>query len=1007
MNKFNSAVVLVLYSSVFFAQKPILRFMTLDHKDGLSSNKITAVLQDSDGMIWLGNKIAIDLYDGYKAHPYFLGRNNDVNSILEDDKKNIWATTNNGLYYFNKKTGAFKKFTGSNFQQNQMLDHNIAAINFSDNNTVYISTDSGNFFQFKYDDTLNMVENSFKDISLPSVSPLFYYITKIINGPDSSFILGTSNGTVFKMKGGTVSGYLLKSSKKESIYRINDLALDEHKNLWVATNGTGLYKVNLQNNQIKHYTEHSTSTPSINNDIVLCLLTDNNKVWIGTDGGGLNLYNNDSETFEYYTQDFYSGTNIADNSVLDIKKGHNNTILLSTVHGGVSIVKNNFFVKNIPAYKLGFSTKDQQGSVIVEDSNNKVWISAGREGLIKYDPISGNSTLFTDDPTIDSDLNGSNVLSLLEDDKKRLWIGTLRGGLSIIDIDSEDYIAIKPENQLHQAYALAKDHLGNVWVGNRTGITIYNQDLEIIKRITPTDPLYNSSNLINVIFKDIKKDMWVGTANGLFRYELINGETYKKHSYYHDSNDSTTISDNYIISIGQTDNLSILVGTYGYGLNLFNRHESNFSLYNLSDRITAKTIEGIICDNYKNIWLSTNLGLTKIDSLQNVQNFNDNDAIYPFNGGEAYLGNNGSVFMAGGSFGLSYFNPEEFKNENSEFKINFISANAINNEGETLYSWNTLSLHNNNLESNITIPAQNNLLTITYSCSDPIISNELSYQYKIAELNNSWNNVGSQQTISFSNLDPGEYILWVKAIDKNGNPTSLPASLKIVVLHAYYQTIWFKVLMIATIIAIIIFTFFWRVSFLRKKQIYLKNLLHKKTLEVQKQEQKIAQDKIRMLQVEKEHQELSQKQLIAELKFKNQELTNNTLLTVHKNDLLKNIKEKLQHEILQNNVDKKNIRSLINHINDSFMLDKEWDQFYSLFNDIHPYFLDNLKNEHQNLSERDIKLCALILMKFTSQDIANLFGISLSSTKIARHRLRRKLNLGSSIDLYEFLKNYH
>ena len=1003
IKKYSSTVILVLYASISFGQKPILRFTSINHKNGLSSNKITAVLQDSEGMIWTGNKIAIDRYDGYRTHSYTLGRNNNINKIVEDKDKNIWATTTKGLYCFNKKEGGFKKITSSNFQHKQFLDQNIVALKFMTDNIIYISTDSGNFFQYKYDDSLNPIEDSFKGI-LNRPAPLKFHITKIIDGPEESLILGTSYGEVFKMKDGTISHYFLKNS--ENIYRINDLSMDEHNNLWVATDGNGLFKIDLIKNKTKHFIKNKSSNLSINNNVVLCLLSDNNRVWMGTDGGGLNLYYHDSETFEYYTQDFYSTTNIADNSILDIKKGHNNTILLSTVHGGLSIVKNNFDIKNIPALKLGFSTKDQQGSNILEDSNKKIWISAGREGLVKYDPDSGSSTLFTDNPSLVSDLNGSIVMSMVEDHNKRLWVGTLRGGISIIDLNSDEFLNLKPENQVHQAYALALDHSGNIWVGNRTGITIYNENLDIKEKFTPTEPLYNSSNLVNVIFKDIKNDMWVGTANGLFRYELINKGQYKKHSYYHDNTDSTTINGNHILSVGQNSNLNIFIGTYGYGVNQFNRKQNNFSPYTLSDQMAGKTIEGIICDKNKNTWFSTNLGLTKVDSLQNVFNFNHNDAVYPFNGGGAYIGTNGLIYMAG-SFGLSYFNPALIDNSESEFKINFIAAKAISQNTETSYSFNELTQCNNNFDSNITIPPNNNLFTITYSCSDPIISNDLKYEYKIAELNNTWNNVGSQQTITFSNMNPGTYSLWVKAIDKNGTPVKAHASLKITVLPAIHQTIWFKVLMILLAIVLLLIIYFWRISFLRKKEIHLKNLLDQKTNEAKRQEQRIAQDKIRMLQIEKDHQELSQKQLIAELKFKNQELTNNTLLTVHKNDLLNNIKDKLQFEVKQKQIDKKNILLLIDHINDSFMLDKEWEQFYALFKEVHPFFLDNLKSKHSNLSERDIKLCALILMKFTSQNIANLFGISLSSIKVARHRLRRKLNLENDQDLYTFLKKYN
>src|SRR5690606_39974429 len=97
------------------------------------------------------------------------------------------------------------------------------------------------------------------------------------------------------------------------------------------------------------------------------------------------------------------------------------------------------------------------------------------------------------------------------------------------------------------------------------------------------------------IFKDVKKDMWVGTSNGLFRYEK-NGTSYKQFSYFHDDKDSTSLSGNHIRSIGQTNDLSILVGTYGYGLNKYDRSNNTFGHYEQSDKIEGNTIEGILID---------------------------------------------------------------------------------------------------------------------------------------------------------------------------------------------------------------------------------------------------------------------------------------------------------------------------------------------------------------------------------------------------------------------------
>src|SRR5690606_31906731 len=504
------------------------------------------------------------------------------------------------------------------------------------------------------------------------------------------------------------------------------------------------------------------------------------------------------------------------------------------------------------------------------------------------------------------------------------------------------------------------------------------------------------------IFKDVKKDMWVGTSNGLFRYEK-NGTSYKQFSYFHDDKDSTSLSGNHIRSIGQTNDLSILVGTYGYGLNKYDRSNNTFGHYEQSDKIEGNTIEGILMDHSKNIWLSTDMGLTKIDTLGNINNFSENDGIFSFNGGSAYLAESGYIYMAG-TFGLSSFSPSQLQPTPLESKINFTSVISKNEDSETLINSMELSTYKNNPQRAIVLQPQTTFLTITYTSSDPIIAQELRYAYSIEELKDSWNEVANLRTLSFTNLNPGDYTLKVKAMDQNNNPSKHIASLQIKVLPTLWQTLWFRVAIFLLVIMLISLFYHWRISFLKDSELKLKQLLENKTEEVKTQQNKISENKMKILKIEKEHQDLQQKQLRAELNFKNEELTNNTLRSVHKNDLLNTIKEKLKDELKQKEISKKSISTLINHINDSFMFDKEWDHFYSLFNEIHPSFINNLKGRYPNLSERDIKLCALILMKFTSKDIATLFGISVSSVKIARHRLKKKLKLESNEKVLDKLK---
>src|SRR5690606_19243929 len=189
-------------------------------------------------------------------------------------------------------------------------------------------------------------------------------------------------------------------------------------------------------------------------------------------------------------------------------------------------------------------------------------------------------------------------------------------------------------------------------------------------------------------------------------------------------------------------------------------------------------IEGILKDKDDNMWISTNIGLTKIDPSGTITNFNENNGIHAFNGPGAYLGSSGDIYFAG-SYGLSHFTPSLLKPSSNEAPINFTSFTAKNKNSEFHMNSMQLARYKNNTDQTIIIPPQNVFLTVTFTCSDPFIADELEYAYSIEELNDSWNHIENLRTLSFSNLNSGEYTLHVKASNQDPNSSPQIATLRI------------------------------------------------------------------------------------------------------------------------------------------------------------------------------------------------------------------------------------
>jgi len=981
--------IFILQLTTLHSQTNVLRFKRITSQQGLTSNRVTAVMQDSSGVLWVGNQIAINKFDGEMAKMYHVAQNNNINQFFQDSYKHIWVATEYGLFLFDKKKDGFVKIKSNVEKANRLLSSNILCVSYTKENELVIGGTKGFLVKLKVDKNGEVIDNSIKILDRQKING---YVTKIVKDYNSRFWLSTNKGEVLCLENDVVKKTNFANSGNTSY--INDMCIDGFGNLWIATNGSGLYRYNINNNSIKDFSkDESTEKQSINNNVVTKVYADGKNVWIGTDGGGLNLYIQDKKSFNYYMYNFGNEFSISDNSVIDIQPGLNGVILLGTVHGGISIFRNNYKIENIPPRNLDFLIQDPQGSRVIEDSFKNIWLSAGRTGLRKYNPKTKLLTVFSGKGS--DGFRGNIVLSLFEDKNKRLWVGTLREGVNVYDLKSNKFTDLPHVKDFKGVFAIAEDNNQNIWIGHRKGISIYSKDLKLINEINLSTKPYLHSNQVSCIYKDITGAMWIGTPDGLFKYEKrSNG--FMKISYKHDSRDVNSLSSNNILSIGEMYDHSILIGTYGDGLNKYVKKTGKFERFVNGDKIKGGIIRGILQDKQKNIWLSTNMGLTKIDLKNNITNFGISDGIYPFNGGAASIDSNGKLLMAG-VFGLSYIKPENLHYINYFPKVFFTSVKGVNGKNELDYSFSKFA------NDTVVIEPDNKLLNINFASSELYSKSNIDYQYLMVGLNENWQNLGAQNKISFTNLDPGEYDLRVRATNNSQLWGDKYTTLHVIVKPSFWQRPIVRIMMILYLIALLLWVYNLRTSNIKKQREKLQRLLDLKTIEVKQQEQKISQNKISMLEIEKQNQVLKQKKLEDELHFKIDELTNNTLRTMHKNNLLTDIKEKLKKELKKKTVDIKSLEDIVDHINDSFILDADWESFYTLFNQVHPTFVKTLKQKYPSLSEREVRLCALILIDFSSQHMATLFGISLTSVKVARHRLRKKLDIPNDKSLKEFM----
>jgi len=158
------------------------------------------------------------------------------------------------------------------------------------------------------------------------------------------------------------------------------------------------------------------------------------------------------------------------------------------------------------------------------------------------------------------------------------------------------------------------------------------------------------------------------------------------------------------------------------------------------------------------------------------------------------------------------------------------------------------------------------------------------------------------------------------------------------------------------------------------------------------------------LELERNNLVLENENLQQDLIIRNKELTTNVLNLVQKNEIIKNITDKLlaaKNTMLPENKDVVNrVVTELQQSTDEGM----WQEFELRFQQVHSAFYEKLKKQFPDLTPNETKLCAFLRLNMTTKEIEAITKQSQRSIEVARSRLRKKLNItNTDANLVTFL----
>ena len=788
----------LLISGQLLAQKNSINYtQQLTISDGLAHNGVTSIIEDKQGFLWIGTFDGLNRYNGYEFEVYKnsvdedLLPSNRVRAISQDKNENLWIGTDKGLAIYEYKKERFKTIysnqliikgkNGPIIRQILIAKQKVFVITEKEGILLFnldysfvkqISPPNTNLHNLPLfndgvvlDETHLLITTSeglfLLDIEKDQFTPI---LKKEIEGGNAiipidknSFLVTTTTGVAqFNYeKKGEIYQFKLQS-KSLNNYRFKSIAKDNLGAIWLGTIKNGVIYIKDWDNRVEDFFSLKDKPVKVS-----CILPSiNNGCWVGTFNTGILRFSQEGNAFKgfRFEEETKLKYGVKPDGVLDLVPLDDDRIFISTITSGFAFFNTKTEKFEPVPYELS-NIKSSNSRVILNDSKNNLWVKSTLGETQQIYRINKGSNLVENIPSF-KDI-APRVMT--EDKKGNIWIGT---------VNNIFRVSINSNGEINNIASLS-DHP-----------FFQKNNLESVRTIY-VDPLYNY--------------IWIGTnGTGLFRIQLSESDaldSVRIDQYLHDKNNDKTISSNFATSIIRLPNGELWLGTEYGGVNkvIDSDNRPIFIAFTEKQGLSNNVVKNLLYDAENNLWISTNIGLNKLDT-KNFQfrrfgvaeGLLFEDFLYP----AAKLTNGNFVF--GGLDGFSYFKPDAVPINTTLPKLAFGSLKIFNKTilpGDTLNHRVVLDDHLSD-KDRLALRYDENVFSIELNALH--FSNPDNYflKYRLLPIDENWMKIPSDQRfIYYNGLQPDEYKFEVMASNTIEEWTE-PKTLEILISPPWWKTTW-------------------------------------------------------------------------------------------------------------------------------------------------------------------------------------------------------------------------
>lgn len=772
--------------------------------DNLSA--VRATIKDDRGFIWFGGENGLARYDGQDLVIYQTDPNNPrsisanfIWALAIDHDGVMWVATGRGLNRYNRTTDDFDRFMFDPDAENSISNNNINALAVDQNNNLIIGTGYGLSI-------LNPERTRFRNYYLYSSTgerSSHNAIRDVFVDSRNRIWLGTSERglNLFDRQTGKFTVYLHDPNDPQSLLD-NDVAAIEEDHLgrlWVGTYNSGLSRMNPDGETFTHYRFNPAVLASLGSNNIADILEDSSqRLWVATDHGGLALYVPEKDSFRRFTHNAYDINSLSTNHPRHLYEDNQGNLWIGMFPTGV-----NFLDSSGAVFTNYFHKPDNPNSLshngvlcFFEDSDGMLWIGT-ENGLNAFDRQTGKFTRYYADPLNKDALRFGAVLTIEEDVNGDLWVGTWSGGVHRFDKTTGKFHNYYPDESdpgsinNEFVWKVLRDRDDTLWFATETGgLNRYVRETDSFVHYTAraNDPNSIISNQLWTIMEDSKGYIWIGSLEGLDRFDKTTG-TFRH--FLHDPNNPNSINSQQIISLFEHSSGDIWIGTRDAGLNIYDPEMETFSTIGVSDGLPSASVSSIIEDDRGNIWVTTVNGIARIEpETRSVRTYNKSHGLVSnnFNRDATFKDKDGNLYV-GGIGGFSVFHPDQLLSNSNPPPV-VITGLRIFNQPVVIGGPDGILSQAITKTDALELSYRHSMFSFSFAALSYRAPESNRYAYMLEGFDQGWNEIGSQRTATYTNINPGDYVFRVKAANRDGVWNEEGAAIAIKITPPPWQTWW-------------------------------------------------------------------------------------------------------------------------------------------------------------------------------------------------------------------------